>query len=227
MPAQLTHKEQWALGVSLRGGKSVTEATAQINKQRTRKGIEPVASCTVYRFTRGATHKRGAPERRGRHVVLSRKDISDLDKARKRLLKRADGQHTVTYQSIQEEAGLQDKCCSRTAQNALREIGVRFRAPRRKVHLTAEDARQRLKVAKSWVKRPTSFWTTGVHAYVDNKAFPLPLTPAQKSKLQKTMVTGHLRKASEGLIQFCTKPREKHSWGSHQRQSLLQWRRTE
>ena len=94
---------------------------------------------------------------------------------------------------------------------------MRFRAPRHKVYLTAEDAKKRLKVAKEWIKRPASFWKTGVHAYVDNKAFPLPLTPAQKAKLQKAAVTGHLRKASEGLSPHCTKPREKHSffffWG--------------
>ena len=67
-------------------------------------------------------------------------------------------------------------------------------------------------VAKSWIKRPASFWTAGVHAYVDNRAFPLPLTPKQKAKLQKAAVIRHLRKASEGLSPHCTKPREKHSF---------------
>ena len=70
----------------------------------------------------------------------------------------------------------------------------------------------RLRVAKSWVKRPAAFWTAGMHAYVDNKAFPLPLTPAQKAKLQNTRVTGHLRRADEGLAPYCTKPKEKHSF---------------
>ena len=109
------------------------DVIAKINNERMAKGVQPVASSTVYRFIRGATHARGAPERRGRHVALSTRDISDLDRARKRLLKRADSQRPVTYQTIQEEDGLQGKRCSRTVQDALRGIGVRFRAPRHKV----------------------------------------------------------------------------------------------
>ena len=148
-------------------------------------GIEPVASSTVYRFIHGHTHARGATERRGRRAVLSKKDVSKLDKACKRLLKRSDSYRPVTYEAIQEEAGLQGKCCSRTAQDALRGIGVRFRAPRHKVYLTAEDAKKRLQVAKEWIKRPAAFWKTAVHAYADNKAFPLPLTPRKRRSCRR------------------------------------------
>ena len=105
---------------------------------------------------RAAEHRRGSSLRRdGRGC-----DCQHLDRARKRLLKRADSQRPVTYQTIQEEAGLQGKCCSRTVQDALRGIGVRFRAPRHKVYLTAEDAKKRLKVAKEWIKRPAPTSTT-------------------------------------------------------------------
>ena len=212
VPTQLAHQEQMAVETSMRAGGTPADAATQINKARLPKGIDAVSLSTVYRFLRGSTHQRGAPERRGRRHALAQKDIASLDRARKRLLKRADGKRLVTYDAIQEEAGLLGRCCSRTAQDALRKLGVRFRAPRRKVLLTAEDAKHRLKVARSWVKRPSSFWAKQVHAYVDNKAFPLPLTPAQKSRLQKTAVVGHLRKASEGLNPACTKPREKHSF---------------
>ena len=212
MPAQLTPAEMRVLDSLIRSSFNATDARAHINKKRESKGIPCVSLSTISRFFNGHTHSRGKSEHRGRPLSLSKADVKALDKARKRLLKRARGTRPVTHQDIQEEAGLADKCSSRTAQTALRAIGVRFRAPRRKVHLTAADAKERLRVAKDWIKRPSSFWTKGVHAYVDNKAFPLPLKPAQKAKLLKTQVTGHLRKASEGLDPDCTKPREKHSF---------------
>ena len=212
MPVHLTTREQSNIDGMVRSGKTVKEVIAGINRGRKRQDIEEVTRSTVYRFIKGDTHGRGVPERRGRPPLLAQKDVARLDQARKRLLKKADSESTVTYKDINEEAGLEDKCSDRTVRKALHGIGVRFRAPRHKVLLTTEDAKERLKVAKHWVKRPASFWSTGVHAYVDNKAFPLPLTRAQKSKLQKTKVTGHLRKPSEGVNPGCTKPREKHSF---------------
>lgn len=67
-------------------------------------------------------------------------------------------------------------------------------------------------MAKKWAKFPSNFWSAKVHAYVDNKAWPLPLTPSQKKKMRKTRVTGHLRKRSEGVARGCTKPRQAHSF---------------
>ena len=212
MPSQLSRADQTTIDASLRARMSPVDVITKLNKKRVDKGVEPAARCTIYRFIAGSTHRRNTPESRGRHATVSRKDISNLDQVRKRLLKRAGGERTVTYDEIQREAGMQDCCCSRTMQDALRSRGVRFRAPRQKVYLTKEDAKQRLIVAKRWVKRPAAFWTDSVHAYVDNKAFPLPLTPKQKAMLRRTSVTGHLRKANEGLSEYCTMPGQKHSF---------------
>ena len=67
------------------------------------------------------------------------------------------------------------------------------------------------RVAKEWIKRLRSFWHKGVHAY-DNKAFPVPLTPAQRKKIRQTRISGHLRKASEGVSKGFTKPKDNHSF---------------
>ena len=189
------------------------DALKVVNRAREKKGVDKLNKSTIYRFMKGGTHKRGKKETRGgSNKALTKKDVDHLDKVRKRLLKSVDSTRRVTYQDIHEAAGLEDTCCPRVAQDALRARGVRFRAPRRKVCLTDEDAKARLKVAKEWVKRPKSFWEESVHAYVDNKAWPLPLTKQQKERYQKTRVTGHLRKAGEGVARGCTKPREKHSF---------------
>ena len=185
MPAHLTTMEQSKIDRMVQSGKSVVNIIAGINNGRKKHEVAAVTRSTVYRFIKGDTHGRGLPEKRGRHQVLAKKDVAKLDQARKRLLKKADSERPVTYKAIHEEAGLEEQCSERTVRKALNDLGVRLRAPRHKVYLTKEDAKQRLKVAKKWVKRPASFWCTGVHAYVDDKAFPLPLTAAQKSKLQK------------------------------------------
>ena len=213
MPAQLTVKEQFVIERTVRNDQGTAmDAFSKINSTRAKNGIEAVTKCTVYRFIKGKTHVRGRSETRGRAKVLSKGDIRHLDKVRKGLLKEVDSERRVTWNTIQAKAGLGAKCCNKVVQQALRSEGVRFRAPRAKILLTEDDAKQRLKVARTWVKFPTSFWTQEVHAYVDNKAWPLPLSPAQKKRLQKSRVTGHLRKASEGVDRGCTKPRLNHSF---------------
>ena len=213
MPTQLTTAEQTDIDKVLRSGKGgPMDALRKINNARALKNIEEVVKSTIYRFVKGNTHKRGKKEIRGKQKLLRKADIARLERVRKRLLKVADSTRRVTYKEIQEQAGLKGKCSERVVQDALRAQGVRFRAPRRKVYLTEDDAKGRLKLAKMWVKRPASFWSDNVHAYVDNKAWPLPLTPAQRAKYKKTRVTGHLRKPEEGVARGFTKPREKHSF---------------
>ena len=65
------------------------------------------------------------------------------------------------------------------------------------------------------IPRPKAYWTKGVNAYVDNKTFPLPLTRKQRSKYKQTWVSGHLRKASEGVMRGCTKPLQDRRKCSH------------
>ena len=122
----------------------------------------------------------------------------------------ADNESRVTYKEIIEEAGISHVACQRVCEDALRGCGVGFRSPRKKIQLSDEDAKKRLETAKKWVKYRKSFWS--MKTYVDNKAFPVPLTPAQRKRFRQTLITGHLRKASEGVDRGFTKPHEKHSF---------------
>jgi len=107
---------------------------------------------------------------------------------------------------------LEDSACQRICADALRSEGVTFKPPRHKIYLTEKDAELRYDKACVWVKRRKMFWSKKVHGYVDNKAFVTPTTPKQRKRLRQTMITGHLRKASEGVSRGFTKPREKHSF---------------
>ena len=213
MPAQLTLAEQSQVDRLVRVNKMAPlGALGKLNAERAKAGVQAVNKSTIYRFLNGKTHRRDVVEKRGSKKYLSKKDINKLDKVRKDLLKAADSRRRVSYEDIRNAAGLKERVCVRVVADALRQRGVRFRAPRSKVLLSADDAKVRLKVAKQWVRRPEKFWSDAVHAYVDNKAFPLPLTPQQRAKYEKTRVTGHLRTPAEGVSQGCTKPRMKHSF---------------
>lgn len=140
MPAHLTVCEQSLLEKLTRARKSTIHVRAHVNRLRAARGIPPISVSTIARFFRGETHRRGMQEHRGRRKLLKRVDVRTMEQARLRLLKQAakPGKiRRVTHEQVQEEAGLQDRCSSRTAQNALRAAGIRFRTPRRKVYLTA------------------------------------------------------------------------------------------
>ena len=100
----------------------------------------------------------------------------------------------------------------RVIADALRADGVRYRTARTKIGLSEKDAKERLAVCRKWVKRPRAFWSRSVHAYVDNKAWVIPLTPNQRQRFKQTLISGHLRKASEGTMRGCTRPRTQHAW---------------
>ena len=192
-------------------GKQI-HALRAVNAERMKAKRVPLNKGTISRYVGGKSHRRGVQEKRGAKRKLSTSDMKRLEQSRRRLIKRADGETRVTYADVIEEADLDKDVSQRTIENSFRESGVAYRKPREKIQISEDDAKKRFVVAKDWVKRPASYWKRKVHAYVDNKAFPLPLTPAQRKKFKQTRVSGHLRKPGEGTQRGFTKPRQKHSW---------------
>ena len=209
---QLTLAEQSKIDDVLRKEKgTATDALSRVNAGRLRKGIRTLEKSAVHRYAKARTHKRSSPETRGCKKLLTKRDVRTLDQARRRLIIKADNEVRITHAAVIKEAGLKGVACQRVCEDALRAEGVSFKAPRRKIQISEDDAKIRLTVSKKWLKRPSKYWSN-MHAYVDNKAFPTPRTPKQRKKFRQTMITGHLRKASEGVDKGFTKPREKHSF---------------
>ena len=193
-----------------------TEALQSMHKARKAKKIREVQKQAVQCFVKGRTHKLGACEKRGRKRGLSSKGIRALDKARRRLIQKAKNERRITYKDVIKEAGLEDEVCQRVFEDALRAEGVAYKPLRRKIYVSEEDAKLQMATADKWSKDPKTYWhptkkQRGVHVYHDEKALPLPQTEKQRQRLTQTLVTGHLRKASEGIDRGFTKPREKHS----------------
>ena len=208
---QLTIKERNKIDDVMRKG-TAADALRVVNAQRVRKNIREVEKSTVYRFAKGLTHLRGATETRGRKRSLSKQNVRKLDTTRRRLIQAADNEKRITHADVVDAAGLTDVACQRVCEDALRAEGVLFKTPRRKIQRSEADAKLRFGRAKGWVKHRRTYWSKKVHAYVDNKNFPIPRTPQQRKRFRQTMITGHLRRASEGIDRGFTKPREKHSF---------------
>jgi hypothetical protein len=160
---QLTIKERNQIDDVMRKG-TAADALRAVNAQRVGKNIREVEKSTVYRFAKGLTHKRGAAETRGRKRSLSKQNVRKLDTVRRRLIKTADNEKRITHADVIKEACLTDVACQRVCEDALRAEGVSFKAPRRKIQISEEDAKHRLGVAKVWVRHRRSYWSKSVHA---------------------------------------------------------------
>ena len=157
-PRQLTVSEMTKIDVIMRVEKgSATDASRQINELRRTAKVKCVHKNTVHRYAGGLTHQRGALEKRGRKRVLSKLDVRRLDQARRRLIKRSANTYRVTYDAIIKEAALPHSPGNRVCKDALRNLGVSYKTPRRKFAISDQDAKKRLVIAKAWVKRPDSY----------------------------------------------------------------------
>ena len=196
---------------------SATDALREFNARRAalpvKERVAPLSKSSVHRYANGQTHSLWKPEGRGGKRKISNLDIPRLNQARRRLIKQADGEHRVTYAMIIDEAkeknALECDPCQRVVEDALRGVGVCYRKPRQKIQLSGDDAKTRHGRSKEWVKKRKSFWSEKVHAYLDCKDWPLPLSPKQRKRFKQTRVSGNLRKCGEGIDRGFTQPRQK------------------
>ena len=70
--------------------------------------------------------------------------------------------------SIMLKAALKLKCREKTILRALHDRGVWFRSFREKPLLTEDDAKDRLQFTKAHAKKPFTFWTRTISAYLDD-----------------------------------------------------------
>ena len=126
-----------------KNGESSAHAWRRVNEIRRKKDVRPIGKNAVHRYVGGDTHRRDATESRGRKRALSPADVRKLDRARRRLIQKADNQKRITYEDVIEKAGLEGKACERVCADALRREGVAFRPPRRKIHISEQDAKVR------------------------------------------------------------------------------------
>ena len=100
------------------------------------------------------------------------------------------------------------KCSVKRVQEALRSRGVCFRPMREKPVRTADDEKDRLAFGNRHAKKPPGFWVNGVHAYLDNKMFPIFPNGQGRTYAAKRAARGTYRARGKGLAKGHVKPRK-------------------
>ena len=128
-----------------RSGKTPIEIHGLIEARRGRKGIKPPNLTAIRRALRGATHKRGHKETRGRKLKYTKKMVSKANDARKKLIKKASNQREVRWEDVRRAART-PVCHRSTLKRAFAREGipVAARTPREKPQRKPEHKRERL-----------------------------------------------------------------------------------
>ena len=204
-------------------GRTVAEIQTKLHAQRVRrakagskanrkiktKGLGPDLT-SVRRFLKGVTHRHSPVETRGRKRKLSAGQLQKVEKVRKQLYKKAQGEEEVHWDQILAKSGVKDVDSTTVARN-LKKAGydVAARAPREKPSRTTEHNQQRERVCRGWLRKPKNYFTKKVHLIIDNKMFEIATSSRAKRYMKMRKVRFHIPARSEGLKPGFTKPSAK------------------
>ncbi|CAK0814602.1 unnamed protein product, partial [Prorocentrum cordatum] len=175
---------------------------------RTRESLDETGPdlTTVRRALRGAAHRRGPAETRGRKPKLTAVKLRALNNARVRLIRAAKGEAEVHLKDVMMAARVSD-AHKGTASRHSKRLGVTWRAPRAEPLRGSAEAEERVAARSGWKRLPGNYFTHQVDAIIDNKVFPSPMTKRAKTHAKKSRVRGHLRTKAEGVLKPFTKPK--------------------
>ena len=194
MPEHLDVREQVKADQMKNQGKEPKQILEALQKQRSKEGKEGPSKSAVYNFLGGNTFKRSAEEKRGRPGKFTPQMLKVLNQVRLKLLKEANNEWHVTWADICKEGfkilrkkglwgkkqkSLSSDCVARNMRSILK---IKKRPCRKRIARTKGDEERRYEQALRWVKRPASFWSKEIHAFIDNRIFVAPGTEAQKKQ---------------------------------------------
>jgi hypothetical protein len=92
----------------------------------------------------------------GRPLVLSKKQVDNLEKRLEETIAKADALKEVTYDMLERRTKC--KASVKTIRRNLQKRKIKFRPLRSKPLLTDDDIKDRKAYAKRWAKKPKNFW---------------------------------------------------------------------
>ena len=181
-----------------------------LSAARRRARQPPANLTTIRRAIAVRTHQAGAPERRGRKRLFSRVRVKSLNTVRKALIKKAQGEREVHWRDILRSGRVRRGHPTTISRAFKREgIPVEWRRPREKPQRTAQHEQERVDVAREWMARPKSYFSSKIDLIIDNKKFDVPTHARGRQRLKQRRVRGHLRTPGEGLSAGFTRPNDK------------------
>ena len=138
-------------------------------------------------------------------------DARDNRKLLLSLKKFRDSEEAFSSIQIQHEAGISEALVSnRTVRRSLNEMEYFYLQSRKKGLLSPDDLAIRLKFARKYVKKPVTFWQTGISFYLDGVGWAHKRNPSDHAV---TLRTRTWRKRSEGCKRGCTAKGKKEGAG--------------
>ena len=205
--AELDQMQQW-----LSRGLGAMAIQKSLTAARHRRRAPGPDLTTVRRALKSKSHKRSAPERRGRKRSLGLAEVRALDKTRKRLIRECEGRRYVQWaEVIKRTPGV--KCDRCTALRAFRRHGVPvcFRVSRVNANRQRAHEQERLRTCARWRFLANDHFVKNVDMILDNKKWDVPTSDYARKYLAKQRVHGQLRTPAEGLAKHFVKPsRRKH-----------------
>ena len=172
----------------------------------------------VRKALKGKSFRRGAIETRGRKRKLSKKVVKAIDKAREKLLEKADNLKEVTWDDCRRAAKA-PHCHPTTVARSLSREGFQVvaRPPREKPQREKHHIEERAEIATRWSRYPEDYFHN-LDLIMDNKRFKVPTYKRAVKFLKQVKVRRHLRTRAEGIKPCCTKPsprKQKMNPGGH------------
>jgi len=139
----------------------------------------------------------------GRPSMMTDADLDAFVKKTQEMVREADSEYEVTVPMVRRATKTQ--ASEKTILKGLHKRGIFFRKLREKPVLTDEDKKMRYSFAKTHKKKSRIWWANNVHAYIDNKHWPVYLNKAARKMAAQRTVRGAYRARGDGLGKGYTK----------------------
>ena len=187
--------------------KAPVDIWKKLKEMRAKRRLPAPDLTSVRRLLKCVTHRADAPESRGRKAKLGRAVVLRMNKVRKQIIKKADGQCEIHWEDIRKKSRVPAVHPTTVARSFAREeIGVQWRAPRTRPLRGPEHEAERKEACRLWSKKPRHYFTDTIDFIMDNTVWDVPATDRARKYLNACKVRGHMRTRAEGLSSEYTKP---------------------
>ena len=142
--------------------KAPVDIWKKLKEMRAKRRLPAPDLTSVRRLLKCVTHRADAPESRGRKAKLGRAVVLRMNKVRKQITTKADGQCEIHWEDIRKKSRVPAVHPTTVARSFAREeIGVQWRAPRTRPLRGPEHEAERKEACRLWSKRPRHYFGWG------------------------------------------------------------------
>ena len=144
------------------------EIWKKLKAARSKCKVAPPDLTSVRRFLKGKTHRQDIEENRGRAPTFTRRNVLKMDKVRKELITKADGEWEVHWEDVMKKARVPKADFTTVARSFSREdLSVEWRTPREKPLRGPEHIDERKEACRQWLHRRNDYFMDTVDLIMD------------------------------------------------------------